>query len=165
MVQTLTDAEADELVTLVNDWLASDDSFGTGLSVEYRRGIIHVESEEDRGDDPPYPLSARAEAERVCGSAATWLRAYLRDRLRATDGLTCTGNVCAYSGAEYSPNGLVIFRHGEGDGEADWSIAAWAQYDVAALAPEIAGANTEHVRTSLRRLAGTRCKGEPNRHE
>lgn len=156
MVQALTDAESDELVTLVNEWIASEDSFGPRPSIEYRRGIVYVESEEARADDPPYPRSASAEAERMCGSAATWLRSYLRERLFAVGDISCTGNVCCYSGVEYSPTGLVVFHHDSG-----WVLEAWAQADVAALAPSIADANLEYVKKQLARLAPKHCGGEP----
>jgi hypothetical protein len=160
MIQKVTDEEAQELVALVDAWLGERDSFGSRPAIVHRRGVLWVESEEDRGDDPPYPRSAAPEAERVCGSAAAWLRTHLRERMTYTGGdvaLQCSGNVCCYSGMEYSPSGMVVFRH-SGTG---WSLDAWVQYQVAALGEDYVTANLRHVETSLARLARTTCPGEP----
>lgn len=161
MVQRLSDEDAAALVTLVNDWLDAPTPFGPRPDIEHRRGIVHVESEEDRGDDPPYPRSAGPEAQRVCGSAAAWLRTHLRERLRRVEGLACQGNVCCYAGMEYMPTGFVVFHRAEGEDGPAWVIEGWVQVHVAALVDEIATANWRHAETALRRLADTRCPGEP----
>jgi hypothetical protein len=151
--QPLTDAESAELRELVAQWLIDTNA----PSIVYPRGVLFVESEEDRGDDPPYPRSASAESARVCGTAATWLRSAARDRLASVDALQCDGNVCCYAGMEYSPTGLIVFHHHR----TMWSLDAWAQTYNAGLAPDLAADNTRFVRDALARLAPTRCPGEP----
>jgi len=152
----LTSAD-DELANEVEAWLANDDG---RIAIEARTGVLFIESAEDRGDDGPYPRSAAPEAQRVCGSAATWLRAYLRTELRRKD-LTCGHTECSYPGMEYAPSGRVGFRRAERDGATVWVLEEWTQSYDAGLAPSIAEDNDRFVTASLRRLAGTRCAGEP----
>jgi hypothetical protein len=153
---------------LIGDWLTDPTFWRNRPSVDYRRGVVYVESEEDRGDDGPYPRSAGPEAMRVCGSAAGWLRGDLQARLsRKTisdgGGLKCQENVCCYTGEmEYAPSGLVVFRAPEPDADPyRWKLDAWVSFYSTGMGPEYAEANTRHVPTSLRRLAGGTCAGEP----
>lgn len=161
--QQVSDAETDALVEQLRAWAGASESWNGAPRIEYRRGIVYVESEEDRGDDPPYPRSANAEAERVCGSASVWLRSALHEELAShasadAGGLRCQGNVCCYDGMEYAPTGVVVFHYDEDIG---WSLAAWAETHEAALAEEIATANNAFVAKALRRLAETSCPHEP----
>ncbi|MBZ0237702.1 MAG: hypothetical protein K8M05_35635, partial [Deltaproteobacteria bacterium] len=136
MVEEPAEDDAAALRVMLNEWLGAPHAeFRRGPGIEHRRGIVHVESEEDRGDDPPYPRSAEPEAQRVCGSAAAWLRTHLRERLQF-EGLACQGNVCCFDGMEYHPAGLVVFRRGAVVDGPDWMIEGWIEVHVAALAPE-----------------------------
>lgn len=159
LVHDVSDADAEELAALVARWTADHDTWRP--PVVYRRGVVHVESEEDRGDDGPDPRSAGAESQRACGSEATWLRSHVRQRLAAS-GFVCDGNVCCYGGSEYNPVGYVVFRR---DADVTWSLDAWVQLDVAALADFVVEENTRYVREALRRLDGGRCPGEPAGHD
>ena len=123
--------------------------------------MLHVESAEDRGDDPPYPRSAEPEAARVCGSPAAWLRTYLREVLTWQGSeLACDGNICCYGGMEYAPRGYVAFHHGPGD-DAPWTLDAWVEVYDAGLGPAYADANVRFVDRALRRLVHGQCAGEP----
>jgi hypothetical protein len=156
----LTADEAADLAAFVNAWIAqTDDRPQSPPSIEYRRGVVFVENEEDRADDGPYPRSAGREAERVCGTASTWLRAALLDELRGRD-VTCAGNVCTYAGQEYAPSGYLVFRPIAGaGGSRAWALEAWVQvYEVFGGG---ADDSVAFVTSSLRRLARTRCPGEP----
>jgi hypothetical protein len=164
--QAVSAEDTAELVERLRGWLA--DGYGGEIGIAHRRGVLFVESEEDRGDDPPYPRSAAAEAARVCGTATTWLRSHLRRHLARVVapgfGLACSGNVCTYGGMEYAPSGTVVFRRSvRDDGYARWTLDAWIQSYEAGLGPEYAEANHRFVQASLRRLAGTGCAGEPDR--
>lgn len=165
MVEKVSATEAAELVTLVHDWLSWPDSFGLRPSIMHKRGIAFVESQEDRGDDPPYPRSAAPEAERVCGSAAQWLRSHAHERLvhvSADAPLECSSNVCCYAGMEYSPDGILVFRRRTmGSGGESWSLDAWIEIHERALVEDVVDANRQYVKRSLARLAHTRCAGEP----
>lgn len=157
--QPTSAADADALRVLVGAWLSDERAAGPGI--EHRRGVVHIESEEDRGDEGPYPRSAAPEAARVCGSATGWLRTYLREALAwQADALVCDGNVCCYDGMEYAPSGYVVFHHGPGD-DAPWTLDAWVEVYTAALGPDYADANLRFVRRAIRRLARGDCAGEP----
>jgi hypothetical protein len=152
----MTDEESAELAKLVARWIEEPDWWSP--AIVHQRGVVHVESAEDRGDEPPYPASAAPEAERVCGSAARWMRSHVRDRLDVvSEDLRCDGNVCCYAGMEYRPSGFVAFGRAGGT----WSLDAWVQLDNAGLSDEIVEANIEHVTSSLARLDHTSCRGEP----
>ena len=146
-----------ELAQLVEAWAANDSQ---EPRIEYRRGVVFARSTEDRGDDGPYPKSAGPQGRRVCGDASVWLRSALRERL-ANEELTCDRNVCSYGGAEYAPDGYVVFRPVTIDGEATWALDAWVETYAAALPPKMAHDNEEEVIGALDRLASTRCAGEP----
>ncbi|MBK7072339.1 MAG: hypothetical protein IPH44_08535 [Myxococcales bacterium] len=157
--QPTTAADAAALRAMVGAWLA--DARTPGPGIEHRRGVVHIDSEEDRGDEPPYPRSAEPEATRVCGSATGWLRTYLREALAwQADALVCDGNVCCYDGMEYAPSGYVVFHHGPGD-DAPWTLDAWVEVYDAGLGPEYVDANLRFVSRAIRRLAHGRCAGEP----
>jgi len=163
-VPSVSDDDATALVDQLAAWLARPDE--PGPRIAYARGVRFVESEEDRGDDPPYPRSAAPERQRVCGTAATWLRDALRARLARIadargDGLTCDGAVCCYDGMEYAPDGLIVFRPVTRDGATVWTLDAWAQVYTRSLSDDVAVRNEGYVRSSLRRLAATSCPGEP----
>lgn len=159
LVQQVSDADAAELAAMVEQWTSAGDAWQP--PVVYRRGVIHVESEEDRGDDGPYPRSAAAESQRACGSAATWLRSHVRERLDGA-GFQCDGNVCCYGASEYAPLGLVVFHR---DADVTWSLDAWVEVYVAALGQEVVAENTGYVRAALRQLDGGQCAGEPAGHD
>ncbi|MBL8625712.1 MAG: hypothetical protein JNK64_30650 [Myxococcales bacterium] len=157
--QPTSAADAAALRLLVAAWLSDERAAGPGI--EHRRGVVHIESEEDRGDEGPYPRSAGPEAARVCGSPTDWLRTHLRDALAwQADGLVCDGNVCCYDGMEYAPSGYVVFHHGPGD-DAPWTLDAWVEVYTAALGPDYADANLRFVSRAIRRLARGHCAGEP----
>ena len=157
--QRTSAADAAALRVLVGAWLTDARTAGPGI--EHRRGVVHIESEEDRGDDGPYPRSAAPEAARVCGSATGWLRTHLREALAwQADALVCDGNVCCYDGMEYAPSGYVVFHHGPGD-DAPWTLDAWVEVYTAALGPAYADANVRFVSRAIRRLAHGHCAGEP----
>ncbi len=157
--QPTSAADADALRALVGSWLADGGTRGPGIA--HRRGVLHVESAEDRGDEPPYPRSAEPEAARVCGSPAVWLRTYLREVLTWQGGeLACDGNICCYGGMEYAPRGYVAFHHGPGD-DAPWTLDAWIEVYDAGLGPAYADANIRFVERALRRLVHGHCAGEP----
>ncbi len=151
-----------EVRALVQDWLAERPS--RVPAVVYRRGVVYVQSEEDRGDDPPYPSSAAAESERACGSHAQWLRAAVRERLRwraAAGMVRCDGAVCCYDGMEYAPSGYVVFNPAAHDGGTVWALDAVVEIYEAALGEEEVTANRKYVAGALARLDRTRCVGEP----
>lgn len=154
-----TPADAEALRAQLGAWIAGADARAPGIA--HRRGVLHVESAEDRGDDPPYPRSAEPEAARVCGSPAAWLRTYLREVLTWQGGeLACDGNICCYGGMEYAPRGYVAFHHGPGD-DAPWTLDAWIEVYDAGLGPAYADANIRFVERALRRLVHGHCAGEP----
>ena len=151
-VETLASDKTDDLAELVERWMTSHDV----PAIDYRRGIIYVESAEDRGDDGPYPKSAAAEAIHVCGSQALWLREYIQ-KMIANNELSCCNNVCSYGGMEYAPSGTLVFK--EIDGQ--WTLIAWTQVYDAALAQDIVDQNYRDVIAGLIRLRGAQCSGEP----
>ena len=145
------------LAQLVQMWAASDYD---EPRIEYRKGVVFARSTEDRGDDGPYPRSAGPQGQRVCGDASVWLRTALRERL-ANDVLTCDRNVCMYGGSEYAPDGYLVFRPVEIDGEPTWALDAWVEVYRAALGPETADRNQAEVVRALKAQVGTSCAGEP----
>lgn len=156
--QPTSAADAAELRALVTDWITSDRAVPPGLA--WSRGVLFVESEEDRGDDPPYPRSAAAEARRVCGTDAEWMREAVRHALDVRAGgeaLTCDGNVCCHGGMEYAPVGYVAFRRIDDR----WVLDAWVETYVAALGEEYVRANHRFVDRAIARLHATGCPGEP----
>jgi hypothetical protein len=147
-----------KLVHAVATWLRDAHGYGDTPRIEHRRGVAFIESEEDRGDDPPYPRSAAPEATRVCGTAARWLRADLHDELHHRGELTCEDNVCCYGGMEYQPSGLVVFR----DLGGTWVLDTWVSVYRSALGEHVVAANERHLTRSLRRLAADGgCRNEP----
>jgi hypothetical protein len=158
----LSDDEAEDLVQFVNTWVTSTDARPEPPpSVEYRRGVVFVESTEDRGDDGPYPRSAGPEAQRVCGTVSTWLLAALSERLHYRDDIECFGNICTYPGMEYAPRGYLVFRPIDRDRDLGraWVLEAWVQsYEL--FGPD-AEKEADFIPTALDRLATTRCPGEP----
>lgn len=159
LVRPTTAADAAALRELMSTW--RHDPYASGPALAHRRGVLYVQSTEDRGDDGPYPRSAAPEASRVCGSPTEWLLAEVGRSLRYRD-LTCDGNVCCYDGSEYAPRGFLVFHHGPGD-DAPWTLDAWVEVYVAALGPELVDANTRFVTRAVARLAKTTCPGEPDR--
>jgi hypothetical protein len=158
-LRDVTPDEASTLTTLVNGWLAGDEA----PRIEYRRGVVRVRSDEDRGDEPPYPRSAFASGERICGEPSTWMREALRDRLRllAPGDLTCSQNVCSYRGQEYAPTGYLIFHSTTYLDEPTWVLDAWVEVYQAALVDRVAAKNATDVVRLLKRVAPTSCPGEP----
>src|SRR5690349_6685673 len=55
-VRDLTPDQTRELADVVNGWIYDDEA----PAIDYRRGVVRVHSDEDRGDEPPYPLPAPA---------------------------------------------------------------------------------------------------------
>ena len=157
----LTADEADDLAQFVHAWITqTTDRPEPPPSIEYRRGVVFVENEEDRADDGPYPRSAGREAQRVCGTASTWLRDALYEQLRFNADVQCAGNVCTYPGQEYVPTGYLVFRPvPRAGGGQTWVLEAWVQVY------EVFGGHADDsfawMTSSLRRLARTRCPGEP----
>jgi hypothetical protein len=145
------------LAQLVEAWAASDSQ---EPRIEYRRGVVFARSDEDRGDDGPYPRSAQAQGQRVCGDASVWMRAALRERI-ANAVLTCDRNVCSYGGMEYAPDGYLVFREVTIDGETTWALDAWVEMYRAALPAAAADRNRAQVVSAMKRLATTACGGEP----
>jgi hypothetical protein len=154
-VRTLT-SEQDTLTQFINGWLTG----GQAPAIEYRRGVARVHSDEDRGDEGPYPRSASAAGDRICGEPAIWMRDALRERLSRT-GLTCSHNVCSYGGAEYAPTGYVIFRPVTIDDQQLWALDAWVEISEAALPTDVRAMNRTDVVRLMRRVASTSCAGEP----
>jgi hypothetical protein len=152
----LTPAQTSNLTAFVNGWLTG----GQAPAIEYRRGVVRVHSDEDRGDNPPYPRSASASGERICGEPAVWLRDALRARLPRL-GLTCSQNVCSYGGAEYAPTGYVFFRPVTIDDQQLWALDAWVEISEAALPTEVSLMNRAEVVRLMKRVASTSCAGEP----
>lgn len=154
-------AQAAALRASVKTWI-EDNGY---IALEYRRGIVFAHSDEDRGDDGPYPSSADAEGLRVCGSAAEWLRESVRRtaQFAARNELTCDGNVCCYPGMEYAPEGLLVFHQvtRPDDNAEQWALTAWTEIYAAALSAEVVATNTAYVAGALKRLAKTTCAGEP----
>lgn len=151
-VETLPRDKTDDLATLVEAWMTNHDS----PAIDYQRGVIFVESEEDRGDDGPYPKSAASEAIHACGSQALWLRDYIQKRI-ANNELSCWNNVCSYGGMEYAPSGTLVFKEINGV----WTLVAWTQVYEAALVQDLVDRNYRDVIAGLIRLRDTRCAGEP----
>lgn len=154
-IEEVPAANTKELAVLVDDWLQNDGR----VPVSYRRGLIFVESAEDRGDDGPYPRSAGPEAIHACGSQAQWLRSYIKTQLGYLDHLSCMQNVCSYGGMEYAPNGNLIF-HLRPDGE--WELRGWILNYQAALGETARKANSASVHDGLLRLRNASCAGEPD---
>lgn len=159
LVRPTTAADAAALRALLAEWRRDPSAPGPGIA--HRRGVMYVQSEEDRGDDPPYPRSADPEASRVCGSPTEWLHAEVRRNLAFRE-LSCEGNVCCYESSEYAPRGYLVFHHGPGD-DAPWTLDAWIEVHVAALMPGYADANRSFVTRAIAQLASTSCPGEPDR--
>jgi hypothetical protein len=157
---TLTDEEADDLVKFVNTWVTQTPKRPESPpSIEYRRGVVFVETAEDRGDDGPYPRSAEPEAQLACGTTSTWLRSALLERLAFHDDIECFGNICTYPGMEYAPRGYFAFRPIMRDGYREWVLEAWVQTYV--LSGDLWERSEHFVPAALGRLATTSCPGEP----
>jgi hypothetical protein len=154
-IEKVTPEQTQELGELVEQWLQEDGR----IPVSYRRGLVYVESAEDRGDDGPYPRSAEAEAIHACGSQALWLRSYIKQQLGYLDHLSCAQNVCSYGGMEYAPNGDLIF-HLRADGE--WELRGWVLNYQAALGEAEQKANSASVHAGLMKLRTKTCAGEPD---
>ncbi len=73
-IEKVTPEQSAKLAIIVEEWLRDDGR----IPVSYRRGLVYVESTEDRGDEGPYPRSAEPEAIHACGSQALWLRTYIQ---------------------------------------------------------------------------------------
>lgn len=156
----LSDADEAALASAVREWLA-----GEGYRVQPGSGgIVFAKSEDDRGDDPPYPPEASALAARACGLGARWLVDHLRARLEIPagpdgEGLVCDENVCCFAGMEFVPHGTVVFAR---DAERDvWTVESALFVSEAALSEETVSRNRAFVAGALGRLAGASCEGEP----
>jgi hypothetical protein len=154
-LEQVTAEQTQALGELVEHWLRGDNH----IPVSYRRGLVYVESAEDRGDDGPYPRSAEPEAIHACGSQALWLRSYMKQQLSYLDHLSCSQNVCSYDGMEYAPIGDLIF-HLRPDGE--WELRGWVLNYQAALGEAEQQANSASVHGGLMRLRNKSCAGEPD---
>ena len=155
-VRKLSPEDATDLVTFVDSGLRGD---GLAPAIEYRKGVVFAESEEDRGDDGPLPRSA-PEGERVCGTRAVWMRQALEKTL-ANNPLTCSQNICWYGGMEYAPSGYLVFRkYATTEDEAAWALDAWIQVYDAGLPPKTAHHNENDILEIIDRLPKT-CHGEP----
>jgi hypothetical protein len=156
-VQDLPADKAEALVTFARNWLDGDGE----PSIEYRRGVVFVQSREDRADDGPYPRSAEPEGQRVCGTEATWLRRSLEKTLKYWP-LACSRNVCWYGGTEYSPSGYLVFReYTTVYGDQTWALDAWIEVYEAGLGQTLVANNYADVTKMMTRLASTSCAGEP----
>lgn len=158
-VRDLTPDQTIELTAFVNGWLDDDQA----PAIEYRRGIVRVHSDEDRGDEPPYPLSAAPSGKRFCGEPAVWMRDALRQRLQRLEpgDLTCSHNICSYGGSEYAPTGYLFFHPTTYMDEQIWVLDAWVEVYTSALSEEAAAQNTADVVHLMKRVASTSCGGEP----
>jgi hypothetical protein len=154
-VEQVSAEQTKKLGEVVQAWLQDDGR----MPVSYRRGLVYVESAEDRGDDGPYPRSAEPEAIHACGSQALWLRSYIKSEISYLEHLSCTQNVCSYGGMEYAPNGDLIF-HLRPDGE--WELRGWVLNYQAALGEAERKANSKSVHDGLMRLRNKTCAGEPD---
>jgi hypothetical protein len=159
-VRDVTPDQTRELADVVNGWLADDQA----PAIEYRRGVVRVHSDEDRGDEPPYPRSAAASGERICGEPAIWMRDALRQRLQAMGpgDLTCSHNVCSYGGAEYAPSGYLFFHSTTYMDEQIWVLDAWVEVYTSALSEDVVEKNDADVVHLMKRAAATHCGGEPD---
>ena len=63
---------------------------------------------------------------------------------------------------EYAPTGYVVFRPIATDEGTTWALDAWIAVYESALGEDYVRANRRFVTSSLRRLAGTSCPGEPD---
>lgn len=167
LVRDVSPAETRELAEAVHAWIHPPAYGSPRPLISYRRGVVFVESEEDRGDDGPYPRSAAAEGQRVCGSSSTWLRSHLREQLETME-LTCCENLCTYPAmAEGAPAGVVAFHFlgdapGAGGRPRELVLDAWVEVHQAALGPEYVDKNIADTRRWLARLDGGSCRGEPD---
>ena len=158
-VHDVTDDQATDLLDVVNSWVSG----GIPPHVQYRRGVVRVHSDEDRGDDPPYPRSAAAFGERICGEPATWMSDAIRQRLHwmGPGDITCSHNICSYGGSEYAPTGYLIFRPVTYMDEQTWVLDAWVEVYTAALSSDVVEKNDADVVRLMKRVASTSCPGEP----
>lgn len=142
------------LADFLNKWISSG---GRAPKIAYKKGVVFIESEEDRGDDPPHPTSVEPEAMRVCGTPALWLRAAAQQHI-LTYSASCCGFSCTIGDVvEYSPLSQLSFslQHGE------WVFDSWTSEYIAALSNEDRNRNRRHLELSERRLRDTMCVGEP----
>jgi hypothetical protein len=156
-IENVSRDQTEDLAAFVQEWLMTD---ADRPAIDYKRGILYVESDEDRGDDGPYPKSAQAEGKRVCGSEAVWMRTYIREQMK-NGGLSCAGNVCTYGGMEYAPTQSLVFKQIGAEDERRWALIAWTQVYEAALVQDVVDANYRTVIASMIKLRDTRCSGEP----
>ncbi len=150
----VSDADTRAIAELVRTWLAR-----TGLppAIDETRGVLYVQSDEDRGDDPPYPRTADAHSERACGTAAYWLLDSLAARLSHTD-LYCCDNVCTYGGMEYAPDGALVFdKRKDRLGDEEWTITAWTETYTHTLDDPIVRKNLADVARMLARERKKTC--------
>lgn len=155
----LTAEQAASFSEFLRGWIA--DPRNHPPAIDYQRGVLYAESEEDRGDDGPYPRSAAPETLRVCGTPATWLKTSAALAYAASAIESCCGNVCSYSGMEYAPNGILIFSPATRDGETTWALDAWVEWYSATLPEETRSTNFSYVHKALTMGGGERCPGEP----
>ena len=161
-LQPLPGARTAELAQSLSAWLDGRDLRGAEPAVEYRRGVVHVESAQDDESDLPASRSDGAGGERVCGPHATWLRAMLREALAHQD-ITCCDNVCSIAGGtEGAASTYVVFRPLVGDVlDRHWAIAAWIRLAELGVSDETRVDNTAFVAGQLARLQPGACPGEP----
>jgi hypothetical protein len=157
-VEAISRDKTEELAAFVQDWITSDKTMAP--SIEYKRGILYIESAEDRGDDGPYPRSAQPEGKRVCGTEAVWLRDYIREQMKYGS-LSCAGNVCTQYGMEYMPTSSFVFKEIGPEDDRRWTLIAWTQVYEAALVQDVVDANYRSVIANMIKLRDTRCPGEP----
>lgn len=152
--------QAGALRTLVTDWLAGAEWPRPGI--ELRSGVIFIDQPEpsDSPDRPDPPTKVM----RVCGRPATWLRSHLRDEMRQAAinaQVWCGDTTCCFGGYEYTPERCVRFRHQGDDPEtAEWIIVSWSSFWDIDRHDEYT-ADDRRLALARRRLAGTRCHGEP----
>jgi hypothetical protein len=156
----LSDDDAEALASAVRDWIAGDGS----QVIASERGIVYAKSEDDRGDDPPYPPEAGPLAARACGLGARWLADHLRARFALSagpdgDGVVCEENVCCSAGMEYVPHARIVFSQDPDRGV--WTIDSALFVNEAALGEEYVARNRAFVAAALTRLASRRCGREP----
>jgi hypothetical protein len=149
---------AADLVEHVTEWLTADG--GWEPQIQLRRGIVFVETAA-YGAGGPERRATRREAMRACGSQAEWLREHMRAELvakSAYEDLECDDHRCCFGGGEWTGAGCVTFRRSP---DETWIVAGWEQDWSDELTDEESAANARFLAAAQRRLAHTRCHGEP----
>ncbi|HEY4177065.1 MAG TPA: hypothetical protein VGM90_09550 [Kofleriaceae bacterium] len=140
-------AQTPELVAMVRGWIAGRG----GVSIDPQSGIAFTHTKYDEGRDGPWPRFHDANAKRVCGEEALWLRAFMVDTLKDHPGLTCCDGTCTYGGEEYAPDGTIKFekRHDADLDDDVWVLVSWDEQYTEGMREEWAA----HVRSDFAKVA------------